>query len=106
MQTNGVDGEKVLSLPEIRVEIDRIDAQLVALLAERARYVEMAGHHKPTASQVRVPERERQILERTAQLATEHGIDPSFVEQLYQFMLNYFVSSEQDQVRQRTGGEE
>ncbi len=37
LQKNEVGEDKILPLPEIRAEIDRIDAQVVALLGERAR---------------------------------------------------------------------
>lgn len=104
MSTSDIEGEQTLNLATIRAEIDRIDAAVIALLGERARWVEKAGKFKPTVAQVRVPERERQVIQRVCQLSVEHGIDPSFAEQLYLMMLDYFVSHEQNQVRQR--GEE
>jgi isochorismate pyruvate lyase len=93
--------ERGQRLAVIRKEIDRIDAQVIALLGERARFVVEVGKLKPSVDKVRVPERERQVLERACQLAVEHGIDPSFVEQLYLVMFDYFVDHQQKQLSQR-----
>jgi len=94
--------ERGQRLAVIRKEIDRIDAQVITLLGERARIVEEVGKLKPSADKVRVPERERQVLERACQLAIENGIDPSFVEQLYLIMFDYFVEHQQKQLTQKT----
>ena len=101
MHTSEAEKERTEALASIRAEIDRIDAEVISLLGQRANYVQQAGHYKPSAARVRVPERERQVIARACQLATEHGLDPSFVEQLYLMMLDYFVKYEQEHVRRR-----
>lgn len=100
MQSGEMDeSDKAEALAALRLEIDRIDGAVIALLGERARFVEKVGKLKPNPDKVRVPERERQVIERACQLAIEHGIAPSFVEQLYLSIIDYFVSHEQDHMR-------
>jgi isochorismate pyruvate lyase len=96
--------ERAQRLATIRAEIDRIDAQVIGLLGERARFVEEVGKLKPSADRVRVPERERQVLDRACQLATEHGIDPTFVEQLYLVIFDYFVDHQRKLLQKANEG--
>jgi chorismate mutase len=58
------------ALVQCREDIDRVDAVLVALLAERARLALQAGQMKVAAGQpVVAPAREAAVLERVKQLA-------------------------------------
>jgi chorismate mutase/prephenate dehydratase len=57
------------SLEELRVEIDRLDAQLVELLNERARVVVEVGRYKQrTGSPIYAPDREKAVLDRVRSL--------------------------------------
>jgi chorismate mutase/prephenate dehydratase len=52
-------------LEELRQLIDKVDARLVELIAERARIVQEVGHAKrTTGTSVYVPHREREVIER------------------------------------------
>jgi chorismate mutase len=51
-----------MTIEELRIRIDELDRQLVALLSERARAAQMIGHLKAATSlPVREPEREKII---------------------------------------------
>ena len=50
------------SLDEVRAHIDRIDRQLVTLMAERETYVRQAARFKQTIEDVVVPARIEQIV--------------------------------------------
>ena len=102
---SSVEDEKAQKLAALRVEIDRIDAEVVELIGQRARIVEQVGRLKPSVEKVRVPEREKQVLDRVSQMAAERGVDPAFIEQLYQLMFNYFVDHQQEHIRQRADEE-
>lgn len=89
-------------LGEIRKQIDAIDAEVIRLLGERGKLVHKVGELKPHVGAVRVPERERQVLENAARLAEEAGLEAAFGADLYKFLLNYFATREEQQVLERT----
>ncbi len=90
------------ALAELRAKIDQVDNDIIQLLGERGRLVHQVGELKPHVGAVRVPERERQVVERAALMATEHGLDADFGRELYHFLLNYFATREEVQVARRT----
>jgi chorismate mutase / prephenate dehydratase len=64
------------SLDELRVEIDRLDGEIVELLNRRARVVVEVGHLKQrTGDPVYAPDREKAVLERVRRL--NHGPLPN-----------------------------
>jgi chorismate mutase len=92
------------TLEGIRVSIDHLDAEIIKLLGERGKLVHKVGELKPHVGAVRVPERERQVVERAARLAEDNGLDAAFGRELYYFLLNYFATREEQQVLERTTG--
>jgi isochorismate pyruvate lyase len=88
--------EDCASLAEVRAEIDRIDEGVVALIAERARYVRAAAQFKTSESAVAAPERQAAMLEVRRRWAERDGIDPDLIEQLYRDLVAYFISHEMD----------
>lgn len=82
------------SIDEVRSHIDRIDAQIVPLLAERSRYVEQAARFKTDRHAILVPERIEQIILHVRHLAMEDGADPDLMEKIYRSMLDAFVLHE------------
>lgn len=92
------------SLGELRERIDALDAQIVQLLAERARCVRDATRFKLDAFQVQAPERQAQVFERVRQLAAAHEPDfpglPGIVEGTYRTLVAGFVAAEGELFRQ------
>lgn len=69
------------NLGELRARIDALDAQLVALLAERALCVRDATRFKRDAFQVAAPARQAQVFEHVRTLAAAHESDfPGFAD--------------------------
>lgn len=67
-----------------RRRIDAIDAQLVALLAERARVVRAIWDEKESRGvPLRDPQREAAIQADLADLARQHGLDPAAVAAIF-----------------------
>lgn len=83
------------SLKEIRANIDRIDRQIVALLAERGGYVKQAAHFKKTPDEVKAPQRVEQVIGRVRELSRELGANPAVTEQIYRALISAFVKAEQ-----------
>lgn len=82
------------SLEEVRRQIDRIDRQLVALLAERGGYVAQAARFKKTAAEVRAPQRVEQVIAKVTALARELGADAGLTERVYRAMIAAFIEGE------------
>lgn len=82
------------SIDEVRNEIDRIDAQIVQLLAERSRYVEQAARFKTDRHSILVPDRVEQIILHVRHLAVENGVEPDLMERIYRAMLDAFLLHE------------
>ncbi|HMO47265.1 MAG TPA: chorismate mutase [Rubrivivax sp.] len=82
------------SLAQLRAEIDRIDAQIVPLLAERGAYVLAAARFKKSGEEVRAPQRVEQVIARVRALAEAHGAMPDVVERIYRELIEAFTEAE------------
>jgi isochorismate pyruvate lyase len=91
------------SLEEVRSNIDRIDRQIVELLAERGCYVKQVVQFKNTPGDVRAPKRAEQVIAKVTSLAAELGADTSVTEQVYRAMISSFVEAEMAALALRQG---
>lgn len=82
------------SLAQVRVAIDRIDRDLIALLAERGRYVREAARFKTSEGAVRAADRVQEVIARARSTAKEFGADPSLAERVYRAMIEAFIEAE------------
>jgi len=82
------------SLDEVRANIDRIDDQIVRLLAERSVYVQQVVRFKRTADDVYAPARYEQVIQRVRALAEKHGASPDLVERVYRTLIGGFIEQE------------
>jgi isochorismate pyruvate lyase len=78
----------------VRTEIDALDAQLVAVIAQRQRWVEVAGSLKPDRDAVRAPDRVEAVIQKVRALAETAGADQTVVEQTYRAMIAAFIDLE------------
>ena len=86
--------EACSSLEQVRAAIDRIDRDMVILLAERGRYVREAAGFKTSESAVRSVDRVEQVIARARSTAEEFGADPSIAERVYRAMIDAFIDAE------------
>lgn len=87
-------------MTEVRAEIDRIDAALVDLIAERFGYVERAWQLKLAARQeANVPWRNQQVIDRVRARAAERGLPPDLCEALWRQMIGWFIQYEEEKLR-------
>jgi isochorismate pyruvate lyase len=82
------------SLEQVRSQIDRIDQEMVALLAERGAYVKQAAAFKATTDDVRAAQRVEHVIVKVVALAHSLGADPTVTEQVYRAMISGFISAE------------
>lgn len=78
----------------VRTEIDALDAQLVAVIAQRQRWVEEAGRLKADRDAVRAPDRVEAVIRKVRALAETAGADPAVVERTYRAMIAAFIDLE------------
>lgn len=82
------------SLEEVREQIDRLDREIVQLIAERDGYVRQVVKFKSTAADVEAPQRVEAVIGKVRALAEGHGTDPDIVEALYRAMIAGFIAQE------------
>ena len=100
-----VDGGKCCaSLAEVRSNIDRIDREIVALMAERGQYVAEAGRFKADPAAVSAPARVEAIIAKVKALAREDGLAQSVAERSYRAMIAAFEDYEREEWMRRNSG--
>lgn len=79
---------------EVRENIDRIDNQIVKLIAERSYYVKQAANFKKDSEDVKAPKRVEMVIEKVRRVAVENNLDPNIIEKVYRNMINSFINME------------
>lgn len=86
-------------LAELRAEIDALDAELVKLLARRARVVERVAAVKAAESlPAFIPERVEEVVARVKALAAAEDVDPALAESVWRAMIGWFVAFEEQAI--------
>lgn len=85
---------KCESLEEVRENIDRIDRNIVKLIAERSTYVAQAANFKKNSHEVKAPQRVEKVINKVRNLASENHVNPDIVEKIYREMINSFINFE------------
>jgi isochorismate pyruvate lyase len=91
------------SMAEVRAEIDRIDAAMVELIAQRFGYVDRAWQLKRAAGTegAVVPWRIQQVIDRVRAQATSRGLPPDMVDMVgaqWRNMIGWFVQYEEEKL--------
>jgi isochorismate pyruvate lyase len=84
------------TLGEVRGNIDRLDREIVRLIAERSHYVHEAARFKANPAQVEAPERAEAVVRRAMATAEQEGLSPKIAEATYRAMIRSFIDYEQD----------
>jgi isochorismate pyruvate lyase len=92
----GGDTTGAATLAEIRAAIDRIDGEIVALLAERLRYTRDAARFKADEGEVAAPQRAEAVVARVTALGAERGVPAKIVAPVYRALI---AASIEDQRR-------
>lgn len=86
-------------MAEVRAEIDRIDAQLVALLAERASYIDRAAELKPALGlPARIEDRVEEVVARVRVSAMAEALDPDLAEALWRRLIDWSIAREEAKI--------
>lgn len=87
---------KCENLQQVRDNINRIDDQIIKLIAERGEYVSQAAKFKSSADGVKDTARVESVIKGVREKAERYGADPDMAETLYRVMISRFVKSELD----------
>jgi isochorismate pyruvate lyase len=89
-------------MTHVRTEIDRIDAALVDLIAERFGYVERAWQIKLALEEdANVPWRNQEVIDKVRARAGKQGVPPDLVEALWRQMIGWFIQYEEEKLRDK-----
>jgi isochorismate pyruvate lyase len=92
-------------MSQVRDEIDRIDRELVDLIAERFGYVDRAWQLKLNSAEgAVVPWRIQQVIDKVRVQATEKGVSPDLCEALWRQMIGWFIQYEEENLRKQSEG--
>lgn len=87
------------SLAEVREEIDKLDDQIVELIAKRNNYIKQAAHFKESVDEVKAPERIDAVIQHLRRKALELDLSPNLVADLYKMMIDEMVETEIAELR-------
>lgn len=82
------------TMEDVRAEVDRLDREIVRLLAERELRIADAGRIKPQRDLVRDEGRIEDVIAKVRILATENGANPDLIEAIYRDMMEHFIAHE------------
>jgi isochorismate pyruvate lyase len=86
--------EECHSLAEVRQHIDRLDDQIVELIAARNGYVKQAANFKHSIEEIKANERMEAVMDRVRSKAMEFGVSPNLMTNLYTTMIDAMVEAE------------
>lgn len=89
-------------MAEVRAGIDALDGRIVALIAERFRYMDAAAAIKGERSTVRDERRKAQVLGNVARLAEDQRIPVHAVAGLYEALIEASIAYELERFDERT----
>lgn len=88
-------------IDELRVSIDGLDRQIVALLATRTRVVRELTEHKSDEETVRSPGRVEQVIAKVRRLAADEGMPPGIAEATYRTLIGELTQLQLDRLAER-----
>lgn len=84
------------TMAELRAEIDRIDAGLVELIAERITYIDRAAELKPGLGlPARIDDRVEEVVAKVRASAVARGVDPDLAEALWRRLIDWSIAREE-----------
>ena len=84
------------TMDELRSEIDRLDAELVALFAQRTHYIDRAAQIKTGMGlPARIGARVEQVVANVRGHAMAHGLPPDKIEKLWRKLIEWSIAREE-----------
>ena len=87
------------SMSDVRAEIDRLDAGLIALFAERASYISRAADIKAVEGlPAFIPERVDAVVANARKLAVDNGLDGELFELIWKELVKNAIAMEDEKL--------
>ncbi|GAA6158733.1 chorismate mutase [Ruegeria sp. HU-ET01832] len=84
------------SMQELRVQIDKLDRQLIEMLVMRAGYIDRASQLKPAEGlPARIPDRVEEVVQRVRASSDDLGLDPELAERLWRILIDWSIAREE-----------
>ena len=84
------------TMAEIRFEIDRVDAELVVLFAERVSYIDRAAVIKTDVGlPARIEDRVEDVITKVRAHAVANGLPPDKLEKLWRKLIDWSIEREE-----------
>lgn len=84
------------TMADVRAEIDRVDAELVALFAQRTAYIDRAAQVKTGAGlPARINARVEEVVANVRRHAVAHGLPADQLEKLWRKLIEWSIAREQ-----------
>ena len=94
---------KYTDLTSVRHQLDQIDSQILALIAQRCELMkEIAAIKKQQQLAIRDSNREDALLAKLGQLAIHHQVNPLFIQQIFTLIIEESVQLQQDLLQVNT----
>ena len=85
---------KCTTLEEAREKIDKVDEEIVKLIAQRNDYIKQIAHFKTSVDEIKAEERIEDVISRVREQAISLGLSPNLINELYVKMIDAMVESE------------
>jgi len=95
--------KKCTTLDEARFEIDKVDEEIIKLIANRNNYIKQIAHFKTSIEEVKAEDRIADVISRARTQAIELDLSPNLINDLYVRMINGMVESEIAEFRNAKG---
>jgi len=82
------------TLEEAREKIDKVDEEIVKLIAERNNYIKQIAHFKTSVEEIKAEDRIADVISRVREQAISLGLSPNLINELYVKMIDAMVESE------------
>ena len=82
------------SLDEVRTEIDKVDEDILHLIARRKEYVKQAAKFKHSVEDVKAEDRVAHVVDHVRNVALSLGVSPNMVTDIYTQMIEEMVEAE------------
>jgi isochorismate pyruvate lyase len=85
-----------MTMAEVRAGIDQLDADLVALFARRAAYIDAAARVKAELGlAARLDDRVEEVVANVRRHAAAHGLPPDKLEKLWRRLIDWSIEREE-----------
>jgi len=98
-----MDVKQCTTLAEARAEIDKVDEEIVNLIAKRNAYIKQIAHFKTSIDEVKAQDRIDDVISRVRAQAIELDLSPNLINDLYVRMIDGMVESEISEFRNAKG---